>query len=119
MDTIPDRRLHEEALDRGVWIQYDCFGMALENDWYSDPGDDDGATGSSALPRPGGSGACSSPTTSGARRSSRVRRRRVRPPPHDHSSRGSPSGASAREVERLFVEGPAEFLTWVEPAAPT
>jgi len=40
MDTIPDVVLHEEAIDRGVWIQYDCFGMALENDWYADPGDD-------------------------------------------------------------------------------
>jgi phosphotriesterase-related protein len=39
MDSIDDFRLHEEALDRGLWINYDCFGMALSNDWYSDPGD--------------------------------------------------------------------------------
>lgn len=39
MDTIPDVDLHEAVLERGVWIQYDCFGMALENDWYNDPGD--------------------------------------------------------------------------------
>jgi len=40
MDSIADFARHEEALDRGLWIQYDCFGMALENDWYSDPGDE-------------------------------------------------------------------------------
>jgi phosphotriesterase-related protein len=39
MDTVPDLAVHVEALDRGVWIQYDCFGMALKNDWYEDAGD--------------------------------------------------------------------------------
>jgi phosphotriesterase-related protein len=40
MDTIDDFAVHEHALDRGLWIQYDCFGMTLDNDWYADPGDD-------------------------------------------------------------------------------
>jgi phosphotriesterase-related protein len=40
MDSIDDFTRHEQALERGLWIQYDCFGMALENDWYRDPGDD-------------------------------------------------------------------------------
>jgi phosphotriesterase-related protein len=40
MDTVDDFAMHDEALDRGLWIQYDCFGMALRNDWYTDPGDE-------------------------------------------------------------------------------
>jgi phosphotriesterase-related protein len=40
MDAVDDFAVHEQALDRGVWIQYDCFGMALTNDWYTDPGDE-------------------------------------------------------------------------------
>jgi len=40
MDNIHDFDLHLEALRRGVYIQYDHFGMALENDWYTDVGDE-------------------------------------------------------------------------------
>ena len=28
-------------------------------------------------------------------------------------------GFTRAELDRLFVQGPAEFLTWVEPVAPT
>jgi phosphotriesterase-related protein len=118
MDTVPDVSLHEEALDRGVWIQYDCFGMALQNDWYSDPGDAQRCdwlvqlreTGrlervlvshdvwcKAQLSTFGGVGYHHLLTT-------------IRP-------RLADRGFTAGELERLFLHGPAEFLTWAEPAA--
>ncbi len=120
MDTIPDLSLHEEALDRGVWIQYDCFGMALQNDWYTDPGDarrcdwlerlreterlervlvSHDVWCKAQLSTYGGTGYGHLLTT-------------IRPHLADR-------GFTAQELERLFVQGPAEFLTWVEPAATT
>jgi phosphotriesterase-related protein len=116
MDTISDVSLHEEALDRGVWIQYDCFGMALQNDWYADPGDDrrcdwlDRLRTSGRLYRVlvshdvwckaqlsayGGAGYDHLLTT--------IRPKLVR------------RGFTDVELDRLFVQAPAEFLTWAEP----
>ena len=118
MDTVPDVSLHEEALDRGLWIQYDCFGMALQNDWYADPGDEHRcdllerhrANGrldrvllshdvwcKAQLPAFGGAG-------------------------YDHLLRAVRPGLARRgfaeaDLDRLFVRGPSEFLTWVEPVA--
>ena len=120
MDTIADASLHEEALDRGVWIQYDCFGMALQNDWYTDPGD---ARRCDWLDR--------------LRETGRLERVLVS---HDVWCKAQLAtfggtgyghllatvrpelarrGFTRAELDRLFVEGPAEFLTWVEPVAPT
>jgi phosphotriesterase-related protein len=40
MDNIHDFDLHVLAIERGLYIQYDHFGMSLEDEWYSDIGDD-------------------------------------------------------------------------------
>jgi phosphotriesterase-related protein len=34
MSSVPDFAAHLHALDRGYWIAYDNFGMALANRWY-------------------------------------------------------------------------------------
>jgi phosphotriesterase-related protein len=120
MDTIPDACLHEEALDRGLWIQYECFGMALQNDWYSDPGD---ARRCDRLGR--------------LRETRRLERVLVS---HDVWCKAQLStfggagydhllttvrpelarrGFTGAELERLFVQGPAEFLTWTAPEPAT
>jgi phosphotriesterase-related protein len=40
IDGIADFAVHDYALDRGVRIHYDCFGMALRNSLWDDPGDE-------------------------------------------------------------------------------
>ncbi len=116
MDTIDDIGLHEETIDQGLWIQYDCFGMALSNNWYADPGDDlrcewlarhretgrlrrvlvsHDVWGKAQLRAFGGAG-------------------------YDHLTtaivpRLRELGFGDDELRQLFVSGPAEFLTWKDP----
>jgi phosphotriesterase-related protein len=117
MDTIDDFALHERALERGLWIQYDCFGMALANAWYTDPGDE---LRVAWLER--------------HRRRGRLARVLVS---HDVWCKAqlascggdgydhllttvvphlAERGFGAAELERLLVRNPAEFLTWREPS---
>jgi phosphotriesterase-related protein len=107
---------HEAAIDQGVWIQYDCFGMALENAWYADPGDEARCdwlahhlkTGrinrvlvshdvwsKSQLRSRGGGGYVHVLTSV---RSALERR-----------------GFSPADIEALFVRNPASFLAWSRP----
>jgi phosphotriesterase-related protein len=117
MDTIGDFRLHEEALEHGLWIQYDCFGMALVNDWYRDAGDaaridwlarhrDAGRLGrvlvshdvwcKAQLAAHGGGGYAHLLTAVVPRLAQR--------------------GFGEEDLDLLLVRNPAEFLAWREPS---
>ena len=115
MDSIPDFALHEEALERGLWIQYDCFGMTLENDWYHDPGDEQRIAW---LARHREAGRldrvlvshdvwCKAQLAAYGGGGYDYLLTRIVP-------RLRETGFTETDLDQLFVRGPREFLTWRE-----